>query len=115
MSCLFMFKVGLRCLVVATLLITTACGGNYIKKSGQISEKFVPLKRPFDLRNGKVGIACRSELHGGEESVYQAIKNGGLTKRVEFIERTEGLEEDYDYLWHRGIGHYKHCTIVYGE
>ena len=115
MPCLFMFKVGLRCLVVATLLITTACGGNYIKRSGQISEKFVPLKRPFDLKNGKVGIACRSELHGGEESVYQAIKNGGLTKRVEFIERTEGLEEDYDYLWHRGLAHYKHCTIVYGE
>ena len=34
---------------------------------------------------------------------------------VEFIERTEGLEEDYDYLWHRGLAHYKHCTIVYGE
>ena len=101
--------------LVSVSLLLTACGGNYTKKSGQISEKFVPLKRPFDLRNGKVGIACRSELHGGEESVYQAIKNGGLTKRVEFIERTEGLEEDYDYLWHRGLAHYKHCTIVYGE
>ncbi|MBR1428667.1 MAG: hypothetical protein IJ590_00230 [Rickettsiales bacterium] len=111
-----MLKICFRCCIVIALLMTTACmQGNYIKKSGQISEKFVPLKRPFDLKNGKVGIACRSELHGGEESVYQAIKNGGLTKRVEFIERTEGLEEDYDYMWRRGVPHYKHCTIVYGE
>ena len=95
--------------------ILTSCYGNYIKASGQISEKFVPLKRPFDLKNGKVGISCRSELYGGEESVHQAIKNGGLTKRVEFIERTEGLEEDYNYLWQKGLPHYKHCTIVYGE
>ena len=79
-------------------IVLTSCVGNYVQKSGQISEKFVPLKRPFDLRNGKVGIACRSELNGGEESVYQAIKNGGLKKRVEFIERTEGLEEDYNFL-----------------
>ena len=100
------------------LLFQTACiKGNYVTKSGQISEKFVPLKRPFDLKNGKVGIACRSELNGGEESVYQAIKNGGLTKRVEFIERTEGLEEDRDYLkaWDAGVHHYKHGTSVYGE
>ena len=108
-----------KCLfVLLNLLIifsTSSCSGNYITRSGQISEKFEALRRPFNLQNGKVGIACRSEINGGEESVYAAIKNGNLTKRVEFIERTEGLEEDYDYMWHKGIPHYKHCTIVYGE
>lgn len=102
-------------LLFLSMLTSCAYMGNNIKRSGQISEKFVPLKRPFNLVNGKVGIACRSELHGGEESVYAAIKNGGLTKRVEFIERTEGLEEDYNYMLRIGMPHYKHCTIVYGE
>ena len=107
-----------KCLfVLLNLLIvfsTSSCYGNYTRRSGQISEKFEALKRPFNLKDGKVGIACRSELNGGEESVYQAIKNGGLTERVEFIERTEGLEED-DYFFKQGINHYKHCTIVYGK
>ena len=101
-------------LSILFVLNITSCYGNYTKRSGQISEKFEALRRPFNLQNGKVGIACRSELNGGEESVYQAIKNGGLTKRVEFIERTEGLEEDRGLL-SGGIAHYKHCTIVYGE
>ena len=101
--------------VIVIALNVTSCYGNFTTRSGQISEKFEALRRPFNLQNGKVGIACRSELNGGEESVYQAIKNGGLTKRVEFIERTEGLEEDYNYMLRIGMPHYKHCTIVYGE
>ena len=96
------------------ILSMSSCVGNYTEKAGQVSEKFQALKRPFNLKDGKVGIACRSEMYGGEESVYQAIKNGNLTERVEFIERTEGLEEDIGLL-HSGIRHKKHCTIVYGK
>ena len=103
-----------KLVLISFFLLLTRCFGNYTVKSGQISEKFLPLKRPFNLKEGKVGIACRSEMYGGEESVYQAIKNGGLTERVEFIERTEGLEEDIG-LVHQGIEHKKHCTIVYGK
>ena len=104
----------IKVFLILFVLNITSCYGNYTTRSGQISEKFEALRRPFNLQNGKVGIACRSELNGGEESVYQAIKNGGLTKRVEFIERTEGLEEDRGLL-SGGVPHYKHCTIVYGE